>query len=631
MNEQTKPRPQTEAALAAPMPSKHSFKPLKQCRTLEEAFQTHEFMERIQASVPQHVQPGRMLRTFISAVSKTPLLAQADLRTYLGACLTCSQVGLEPNTPLGHIWLLPFKRKIWNPETRKRDKEIVEVNVIFGYPGLLDLSFRTTKVKAIHADVVWPGDEFEFEYGSNSHLKHRPRGHKDDDRPLYAYMHAGLDGGQAFEVMPYEDVLRIRNRSQAYIGALAAKEEAASKGWREPLTWTEAPWVRHEIAMARKTAFRSGSKWLPRSVELANVIALDEAQERRRHMDFAPVMDAPTIDGTPDYLSAAADAAQGEDEPDGPGGTNPGTAFGDRRPIQGTPAPQQETQSPASRQQTPAEPDFEAYLVDADGTPNEQPHTDPTDFATAFAAHYATAKPDAAAALREYNEDALDQARQHAKAAAILAALEDPRDRQTTSQTVIARVEPPVEHGKTQWPAYVRLIKTAIADLGADRLPAWLERQRADLAQCPIAQRALMIRAIAERCGAVQIDPPAWLGGLGRAGKSPAPSASPPATVSGPPPAQTPPPDQRTADEKWVDNRIADLRAMTRIDDFNMLVGSGAVQKLMSRLARENRPLFDRANAAFTERQAQLTPPPTDPDDGPPGDDPTDPGYGGAP
>jgi hypothetical protein len=85
--------------LGAPMPAKRTFKPLKECTNLEEAFASSEFLERIKASAPQHVQPQRLLRTFVTAVSKAPLLAKADLRSFVGACLTLSQVGLEPNTP----------------------------------------------------------------------------------------------------------------------------------------------------------------------------------------------------------------------------------------------------------------------------------------------------------------------------------------------------------------------------------------------------------------------------------------------------------------------------------------------------------------------------------------------------
>ena len=196
--------------------------------------------------------------------------------------------------------------------------------MIFGYPGLIDLSYRTGLVRNIHPDVVFPGDEFSFEYGTNAHLKHVPRQRRPGDVPLFAYMHAQLKDGQAFEVMPYADVLAIRNKAQAYRYALEAKEKAESEGKRLPASWTEAPWVAHEFAMARKTAVRAGSKWLPRSVELYSALAVEDAQDRGRHVDFGAVMDAKTIDGSPDYLSAAAEAIS--DEPP----VDPGTAHGIR-------------------------------------------------------------------------------------------------------------------------------------------------------------------------------------------------------------------------------------------------------------------------------------------------------------
>lgn len=594
------------AGNVAPLPSKHSFKPLKACTTLEEAFQTHEFMERIQASVPQHVQPGRMLRTFVSAVSKTPLLAQANLRTFLGACLTCSQVGLEPNTPLGHIWLIPFKTKYWNPQTRKRDKEVVEINVIFGYPGLLDLSYRTTKVKAVHADVVWPGDEFSFEYGTNAHLKHCPRGHKPDDRPLYAYMHAGLDGGQAFEVMPYDDILSIRNKSQAYRFALAAKEEAEAEGKRVPRTWLEAPWVAHEIAMSRKTAFRAGSKWLPRSVELASAIAIDEAQDRRRRMDFGTAMDAPTIDGTPDYLSAVADEAQRPDEGDEgePSGVDPGTAYGDRRAVVATgkaAVVDKATTQPNPKSEPSGQPAtlaFEAILIDANGTPDNTSHTDPFSFAQAILARYEKATGPEADALLEHNADALDEARQDPRAAKLLAAL----DGSTESQTEIPVVEPPVERGKTSWVGYVRMFKAALNQVGPApaALHAWLLAQRETLAKVPMGQRVLAIQAVSASFGTINDAPPAWLGEMMR----------PSATRADPPTKrETDAASQNAApnsDELWVDRTIAELGAITTEEAFQTLVKAGAVQHVMARLQRENRALFDRADAAFLAKHQAL-------------------------
>jgi recombination protein RecT len=658
MNEISQPQAAATDArsLAAPLPAKHSFKPLKECKTLEEAFATHEFMERIQASTPQHVQPGRMLRTFVSAVSKTPLLAQVSLRSFLGACLTCSQVGLEPNTPLGHIWLLPFKTKIFNPETRKRDKEVVEVNTIFGYPGLLDLSYRTTKVKAIHADVVWPGDEFSFEYGTDAHLRHRPRAHKPDDRPLYAYMHAGLDGGQAFEVMPYDDVLAIRNKSQAYRFALSSKEDAEAKGWNVPRSWTDAPWVQHEIAMARKTAFRAGSKWLPRSVELAAVIAIDEAQDRRRHMDFSTVMDAPTIDGTPDYLGAAADAAGQSDEdaeraseeaqtttrtqvtvnkPTGPSAAEIAknkaatvkeqNAAGDR--ARAAREASLAADAEALKQTTADKPmvaetrnwdepssyyaqGFEAVLIDAAGDVTSEPFTDPVAFARAFLLLWHDSGPNGDT-LREYNEDALAEALNTPEAATLLTVLDaDPASDVVVDQPVeqkvappIVVVQPPIERGKPGWASYLKLLKAALMqDVDAGNFGQWAAAQRETLEKCPMAQRVLAIRAISETAGMRRVDQPLWLGDLVRGKPAVAPSES---KAAEPKPAGEAP--VKSSDERWVEARLAELQTCDR-DQFDQLAGSQAVRTVMARLRRENEPLFNIADHAFTAKHNELPP-----------------------
>lgn len=646
MNEISKPG----QALAAPAVSKASFKPLKECNSLEEAFQTRDFMDRIQASVPQHVQPNRMLRTFVTAVSRTPLLAACSVRSFVGACLTLSQVGLEPNTPLGHAYLIPFKNKKWNPATRARDIETVEINVIFGYPGLLDLSFRSKLVKSVHADVVWPGDDFSFEYGSDAHLRHKPKGMPIDDgqRPVYAYMHAVLVDGQAFRVLPYSDVLAIRNKSQAFRYALAAKEEAEAKNRRAPLAWTEAPWVAHEIPMARKTAFRAASNWLPRSVELASAIALDEGQDRRRSMDFGSVIDAPTIDGNADYLGAAADAANADENEEDPGagvrtggvqvklpGADPGQAQAqaeaqrqaqeeERRKAL---AREQEAQRKAATAKMTA-PSFEAVLIDANGDPTPGTFNDAVSFARAFMILWSMSNEaedgGAIQALEEHNEDALLDAGQDAAASAILQRryAEQPEEPpppsgsdfpgddnyapggtvKPTVRPAIVAVEPPSERGKVSWPGYVKSLKAALlANVEQSEFGVWCAAQRTNLERCPTAQRVLAIRAITETAGMLRADPPSWLADLIK------PKESKPAPESK---AQADPPTEAVtdADEKWVNASIVEMNSITTRAAFDALVGSGAVRTIMARLRREKRPLFDRADAAFSAKHQTLPP-----------------------
>lgn len=273
-------------------PTRAEFKSLRECKTLAEAFSCAEFLDRIKQSAPAHVKPQRMLRTFVQATSRTPKLLQCNMRSVLGAMLTCSEVGLEPNTLLQHAFLIPFERTKWNPETRKRELISVDVQLIFGYPGLLDLAYRSGHVTSVHADVVWKADTFDFSYGTDAHLRHIPSGrHEQGEVPLWAYAHASLTNGQAFEAMPWADVLRIRNQTQGFQAALRAKEQGdkAAKPYI-PASYTETPWVKHQEAMAKKTAFRSLSKWLPKSVELAGALALDEQQDHST-VDFGAVLD----------------------------------------------------------------------------------------------------------------------------------------------------------------------------------------------------------------------------------------------------------------------------------------------------------------------------------------------------
>lgn len=278
-------------------PTRAEFRRIQDCKSLGEAFACPEFLERIKQSAPAHVKPQRMLRTFIQATSRTPDLLKCSMRSVLGAMLTCSEVGLEPNTPLQHAFLIPFARTKWDPVARKRVDMGHEVQLIFGYPGLLDLAYRSGHVTSVHADVVWAAEakdekRFSFAYGTDAHLRHVPMGHhEDNEKPLWVYAHANLTNGQAFEAMPWADVIRIRNQSQGFQAALRAKEQGENSAKPYiPRSWTDAPWVKHEIPMARKTAFRSLWKWLPHSVELAGALALDEQQDRG-FVDFGSVLD----------------------------------------------------------------------------------------------------------------------------------------------------------------------------------------------------------------------------------------------------------------------------------------------------------------------------------------------------
>lgn len=224
-----------------------------------------ETVLRFRQIVPRHLNPERMLRVMAHCVYKTPLLAECNPLTLLGAMQVCASLGLEPNTPLQHAFLIPFKNN---------KKKTIDVNLIIGYRGYVDLARRSGQLVNLHADVVVAGDDFSFEYGSDQHLRHRPNGL--DGQEQWAYAYARLKDGDAFEVMPYSAVLKIRDKTQAYKQALADK--ASGKDW----AYAASPWVAYPAEMAKKTAVRRLAKWLPLSLEFANAAALDQMSETGR-------------------------------------------------------------------------------------------------------------------------------------------------------------------------------------------------------------------------------------------------------------------------------------------------------------------------------------------------------------
>lgn len=207
------------------------------------------------AVLPKHVGPDRMLKIALGALRTTPKLMQARTDALLGAVIQCAQLGLEPNTPLGHAYLIPFDNK---------KKGITEVQIIFGYKGLIDLARRSGQIVSIAAHEVRAHDEFAYEYGLDERLIHRPAmGNRGDVIAFYAVAKL-VGGGHAFEVMSVQDVNAIRDASQNY-------KFARDKG--------ATVWGQHYVEMGRKTVLRRLFKFLPVSIELASAVAMDSMAE----------------------------------------------------------------------------------------------------------------------------------------------------------------------------------------------------------------------------------------------------------------------------------------------------------------------------------------------------------------
>ncbi|HCP78618.1 MAG: recombinase RecT [Pusillimonas sp.] len=225
----------------------------------------------ISKMLPKHLTADRLLKVAQIAATTTPGLLECEIPTLVSAIGQCAQMGLEPNTVLGHAYLVPFNTKRKDGEGRER--WVKSVQVIVGYKGLIDLARRSGQIVSIAAHEVCKNDHFDLVYGLEEKLEHRPA--MGDRGPIIGFYAVAklVGGGYAFEFMSRYEVDAIKESSQ-------------SKG-------KYGPWKDHYTEMGRKTVIRRLSKYLPLSIEFQAATTLDEMADRGQDQR----LDENTIDG----------------------------------------------------------------------------------------------------------------------------------------------------------------------------------------------------------------------------------------------------------------------------------------------------------------------------------------------
>lgn len=215
----------------------------------------------IARALPAHVSPDRMLRIALTSARKNPELLDCNPESFLGAVIQSAQLGLEPDTPMGHAYLLPFRS---NKSGQK------EVNFMPGYRGLMELVYRAADAPILMPTAVYEGDVFEYEKGLHPRLVHVPKPHGLDTKLTHTYCVASFkDGRKEFLVMDRAEIEAIRNRSKAA---------------------SFSPWKTDYEAMALKTVIRRMVKYLPMSAELQTAVGLDEKAELGFSQDNADLL-----------------------------------------------------------------------------------------------------------------------------------------------------------------------------------------------------------------------------------------------------------------------------------------------------------------------------------------------------
>lgn len=209
--------------------------------TLPEKTEMQRFADlaksKMEEVLPRHMDGDRMIRIFFGEIRKNPALANCDRESFITALVKCSELGLEPGSSLGFVYLIPFRNKKANR---------MEVQVMPSYKGLIELVYRSGRVSTLVAHVVYENDEFDYMLGTDSFVRHKPVfGNRGNIRGVYAVAKL-KDGTTDLELMPREEIEAVRATSKSKEGNI----------WRD-----------NYGEMAKKTVLRRIIKRLPVSTE----------------------------------------------------------------------------------------------------------------------------------------------------------------------------------------------------------------------------------------------------------------------------------------------------------------------------------------------------------------------------
>lgn len=226
-------------------------------KTITDLLKHEGWRNEIAGSMPKHCELDRFVNVVRATILRNPKLESCTISSISQCLRDCAALGMEPDVLLGRAYLIPYQN---------RSKQTVECQLIIGYRGLVELAYRSGKVKGIRAEVVHKKDKFVFELGLSPKLRHVPS-LEDDPGPItHAYAVADLEGGiQQWTVMTNREILAIKNRSRA---------------------GHDGPWVTDFAEMAKKTVFRRLSKMLPLSTEFHDALSRED-----RSMESAGVFD----------------------------------------------------------------------------------------------------------------------------------------------------------------------------------------------------------------------------------------------------------------------------------------------------------------------------------------------------
>ena len=214
----------------------------------------------IKNALPDVITPERFTRMALSTLNNNVKLRECAPVTFLAAMMNAAQLGLEPNTPLGQAYLIPY-----------RNHGKMECQFQIGYKGLIDLVYRNPNIQTVQAQCVYENDTFEYELGLEPKLVHKPALTDRGSLILVYALWKAENGGYGFEVMSKEDIdAHARRYSQSYNSS-------------------SSPWKSNFEEMAKKTVIKKCLKYAPLRSDILRAVSTDETIKSSISVDMSEV------------------------------------------------------------------------------------------------------------------------------------------------------------------------------------------------------------------------------------------------------------------------------------------------------------------------------------------------------
>lgn len=187
----------------------------------------------------------------MNAIASDANLLNCSPQSKLAALMDIAALRLYPSKALGHVYLIAYKD---------------ECTFQLGYKGMIVLAYRSGQIKNMDAQVLYELDEFDYSEGTNPFIRFKKSLSPDRaiSKKVAVFSAADLkEGGSSVRVMPYTDVLAVRDTSRA---------------WKSGKPQAMAFWKNNENEMAAKTVVRRHSKYLYVGDDFSMALSDDDAR-----------------------------------------------------------------------------------------------------------------------------------------------------------------------------------------------------------------------------------------------------------------------------------------------------------------------------------------------------------------